>query len=310
MAPGELMDVVYPYKAAAGDFELRYSMRSLRNMPHGRVIVAGDRPGIANDRVTFIPVETDSDRFRSSTANLLAAADEASTDQIVTMNDDFFILKPWRWRHENRGTIDEYLMTGGCAGRYRQRIQSTKEILKEMGVAEPLWFGLHTPTVYNRRKLIDLIRDFDGEQYLLRTLYHNLHPAPSTRRQDVKIYRWSPPSIGQDILSISDEAAKDPACKAWLQAAFPDPSPYEYGGRCLILGHGPTVWQDLADQWGDFGAVIASPEAAEHWPGPVLAVANDDKHALMIAESYGFEDLALCGQQQEVKQCSFKMRSA
>lgn len=293
-----LMDVVYPYRAAPGDMELRFSMRSLRNLPHGRVIVAGDRPSIATDRVSFVPVDPDSDRFRSSTQNLLAAADAASTDQIVVMNDDFFILKPWRFRHENRGTVDEYLFTGGCAGQYRQRIQSTKDILKAHGVPEPLWFGLHTPTVYDRRKLIDLILDFQGQPYLLRTLYHNLFPQPSERRQDVKIYRWSPPSIGQDLLSISDEAAKDPACKAWLAAAFPDPSPYEYAGRCLILGHGPTVWQDLAEHWGEFGAVIASPEAAEHWPGPLLAVANDDKHALMIAESYGFEDLIVCGKSE------------
>lgn len=299
MGKVDLMDVLYPYRAAPGDMELRFSMRSLRYVEHGRVIVAGDRPGIATDAVTYVPVAPESDRFRSSTENLLAAADEASTDLVAVMNDDIFLLQPWEFRHENRGSVSEYLITGGPAGAYRQRIQRTKEILAGCGVTDPLWFGLHTPTVYERRKLIDLIRDFSGEQYLLRTLYHNLHPQPSTQRQDVKVYKWTEPGLRQDVLSIGDQAATDPACKRWLAARFPDPSIYEFSGRCLILGHGPTLWQDLSEQWGDFGAVIASPEAAQHWPGPILAVANDDKHARMIAESYGFDDLALCGQTSE-----------
>lgn len=66
--------------------------------------------------------------------------------------------------------------------------------------------------------------------------------------------------------------------------------------RCLVLGYGETLWDDV-DREVDrpFGAVIASPEAAEHWPGPVLAVANNDDEALRLARMHGFTDLALCG---------------
>jgi hypothetical protein len=68
-------------------------------------------------------------------------------------------------------------------------------------------------------------------------------------------------------------------------------------GRLLILGYAPTVWADadLALETGPFDAVIASPEAAEHWPGEVLAVATDDDHAERLARMHGFEDVTWCG---------------
>lgn len=66
--------------------------------------------------------------------------------------------------------------------------------------------------------------------------------------------------------------------------------------RCLVLGYGETLWDDVDRELArPFGAVIASPEAAEHWPGPVLAVANNDDEALRLARMHGFNDLTLCG---------------
>lgn len=69
--------------------------------------------------------------------------------------------------------------------------------------------------------------------------------------------------------------------------------------RCLVLGYGPQLWDDVAHAIGnggaDFAGVIASPEAAAHWPGPVLAVADDDAHAERLAAMHGFEQMIWCG---------------
>lgn len=75
----------------------------------------------------------------------------------------------------------------------------------------------------------------------------------------------------------------------------------ERSDRCLVLGCGPSVWDDVAaalDE-GPIGAVIAAPEIARHWPGPVLAVAHDDRHAERLAAMHGFSDLVFCGRQTE-----------
>lgn len=71
----------------------------------------------------------------------------------------------------------------------------------------------------------------------------------------------------------------------------------ERSGRCLILGYAPGVWAEaeaiMAE--GPIEAVIASPEAAEHWPGPILDTARNDREALRLARMYGFNEIAFAG---------------
>ncbi|MDQ7262255.1 hypothetical protein NM680_10665 [Paracoccus sp. PS-1] len=219
------MDVVIPYKKAHDDFELRYAIRSLVNVTHDRVIVAGDKPDIPG--VVHVPVARNANRYASSTANILAACAAGVSSRFIVMHDDIFVLRPWKFRHEDRGTIDEYLRSSSAAGQYRAQTRATRDILIAKGVERPLFFGLHTPTVYERDKLVALIEEYAGHAYLLRTLYHNLHPQPSVRRDDVKLHRWSKPPRSQDVVSISDSVALDRAFCRWIDERFPEPSPYE-----------------------------------------------------------------------------------
>lgn len=229
-----MMDVVYPYKRTPGDVELRYSLRSLSNMPHSRVIVAGDSPRVKLN-VIKVGVARELNRYAASTRNIFEAARQVvETDHFIVMNDDIFVLEPWTFRHEHRCTIEEYLGSDLPKGDYRRHTAKTRDILKAHGVADPLFFGMHTPTVYERSKLIDLVKEFKGKRYLLRTLYHNLFPQPSERREDVKVRTWAGEPIHQDVLSISDGCARDPQFLAWIAARFPDPSPYEAAPRAAV----------------------------------------------------------------------------
>jgi hypothetical protein len=223
------MDVIYPYKRSPGDFELRYSFRSLVNVPHSRVIVAGDIPlSMSGDLVKVKNPRIGTDRYMSSTANIFAAMARADvSDEFIVMNDDIFVLKPWTFRHENRGLLTEY---DEAKGDYRARIQSTLGLLRSHGITDPLFFGLHTPTVYNRAKLVELMQEFPmpKHKYLMRTLYHNVFPQPSIRRDDVKIKSWSEgDDYTGDILSISDNVAAMPSFQSWINERFPVASRYE-----------------------------------------------------------------------------------
>lgn len=68
-------------------------------------------------------------------------------------------------------------------------------------------------------------------------------------------------------------------------------------GRCLVLGYDDNLWAEVsrALDHGPYDAVIASPEAAKHWPGAVLAVARDNYHAARLAHMHGFDDVTWCG---------------
>lgn len=226
MAKGGVMDVVYPYKRTPDDFELRYSLRSLVNVPHDRVIVAGDAPDITSDAVTVFKVpRVGADRYMSSTANIFAA--DVSGDFIV-MNDDFFVLEPWTFRHEHKCSLDEALADSATEGDYRSKIASTRALLKSHGISDPLFYGLHTPTIYNRDKLTEMLREFPMPRYryLMRTLYHNLFPRPSIRRDDCKVKAWDG-DWSDDVLSISDGVARSPEFREWIDRRFPVASKYE-----------------------------------------------------------------------------------
>lgn len=229
------MDVVYPYRQRPSDFELRFSLRSLAHVPHDRVIVAGEAPKHLSKAVRYLPVPRRVNRYDASTNNIFEAAKrEVRTDRFLVMNDDIFLLGPWAFQHEDRGTVEEYISSGAPKGDYLRHLLSTADILRAHGVPDPLFFGLHTPTVYERAKLVDLIKEFAGKRYLLRTLYHNLFPQPSVRREDAKVREWTGAPVRDDVLSISDQCARDAGFVDWISARFPEPSVHEIASRHRI----------------------------------------------------------------------------
>ena len=72
-------------------------------------------------------------------------------------------------------------------------------------------------------------------------------------------------------------------------------------GKALVLGALPEVWAEAeaALEEHQFDGVIASPEAAEHWPGKVDAIGRDDWEAVRLARMMGFESVVLCGVDRE-----------
>ncbi len=88
---------------------------------------------------------------------------------------------------------------------------------------------------------------------------------------------------------------------SWVAANYRQ----DLGGRCLLLGYAPGLWADVeaALDAGAVDAVIASPEAAAHWPGEVLAIASDDAEAARLAAGYGFDEVVWCGRTGEASLC-------
>lgn len=68
-------------------------------------------------------------------------------------------------------------------------------------------------------------------------------------------------------------------------------------GRCLVLGYGETLWTDVAAalDGGAFDAVVASPEAADHWPDMVDFIARSDFEADEYVRMQGFDEAVFCG---------------
>lgn len=80
--------------------------------------------------------------------------------------------------------------------------------------------------------------------------------------------------------------------------------------RALILGYSKNVWDDAEQAIQEpYQGVIASPEAAEHWPGPIDAVGGSDEECVNIASMLGFERWTICGQTELLTSTPYRIAS-
>ena len=88
------LDIVYCLKAGSKGEELKYSLRSLKNLEHNRVWIFGDCPDWV-DNVNFVPIQQTRGNKWLNTAGLLKEIcdNDNITEDFIWFNDDFFVLK-------------------------------------------------------------------------------------------------------------------------------------------------------------------------------------------------------------------------
>ncbi len=238
----EPLDVLYLYgptgRTRTG--ELRHSLRSLKNLPHARVWIAGWAPPWVNrHRVNLIPVppvegfEGDGTlKHRQTTANLLAASKALAllgVPAFVLMNDDFFITRPIE------GVPVQHM--GPLATSRRMRLQGpfgdahrrTLPILRELGHQDPLSYEVHAPMIVNPQIMAPLLEEYGRHGPLLkRSLYGNVAHCGGVEVSDPKVFQSEAP-VGVHVPFVStSDAAWHGRAGLKLRARFKDPSPYEW----------------------------------------------------------------------------------
>src|SRR5690606_40329879 len=90
------MDVVYLVRPGNRNEELRWSLRTLVNLPHDRVWIVGHLPNwIDRHKVQYLRTEQYELKHTNTLNNLATACDHSDiSDRFVLMNDDFFVLQP------------------------------------------------------------------------------------------------------------------------------------------------------------------------------------------------------------------------
>lgn len=214
------MDVVYPYKAQArsgtATNELRYSLRTLANVPHGRVVVAGWKPEWVTN-VVYLPTVQRLSKFANALQNLQVALPHVS-EEFILMNDDFYILQPLeKIPTLYRETWDVPVI--------RDAKNSVVRLLEKHGITDPVSYELHAPMVFNRDLLQQTFETAKGVFIAgyQRTLYGNLNRIGGIAVPDVK-GRTIPE--GAMFVSTSEHTFQG-AVGQQLRNLFPDPSPYE-----------------------------------------------------------------------------------
>jgi len=232
------MDVVYPVRPGDVNEELRYSLRSLRNVPGVRQVwIVGHLPRWLRD-VDHIPGNTGPNGHANVYRNILAAMRHRGVgDDVVVFNDDFFVTEPvTEIRTLYRSTLAEHLalprLRSGGNTWWRESLTTTSVCLQAVGVTDPLSYELHVPLPCKKGLMAETLERFaavtptNPPQW--RSLYGNLHAAASAERSaDSKVFR--PTALPKPFLSTSDAVWRQ--FSRQVGALFPDPSPWEKPGR-------------------------------------------------------------------------------
>lgn len=227
-----MVDLVYLVRPGDDNEELRYSLRTLVNLEHDRVWFVGHRPSWVT-AVEHIP----GNRWNAKALNVLdnvrlACEHPDVSDEVVIMNDDFFILEPLTPAVWIRGTLASHLSkVAHRLDTWAQSLRNTAEWLRRQGIPEPLSYELHTPFPVDKAKMADALRRVGSFGHphppQWRTVYGNLHAVEAPQRPDCKIRAQA---LGDEVLAgglLSTTGSTFEWVRDELAARFPDPSPYE-----------------------------------------------------------------------------------
>lgn len=241
------MDIVYLIKVDPENDseELRYSLRSLKNIPHQKVVIVGEKPEWATN-VEFIPVAQTKTKHQNWSMSLSAAVrSDRISDDFIMMNDDFFFMKKIHaMPHLNMGdmkqVIDSYNARYPAGSEYIDKMTKLYAMLVENGRESPVSYELHVPVILNKQNVLDMYRDAgDRPLYQFRSYYGNYFNVESTLMRDVKVfmdplhndplYNENPEKYlaSQTFLSTTGGSFKRGKPGDYIRKMFPEKSPYE-----------------------------------------------------------------------------------
>lgn len=231
-------DIVYVVKHDENNEELRYSLRSLKHVPHRKVWMAGYRPSWVSDRVGHIPVPRMGSKFASSTANLLAACQNAGvSEEFYFFHDDNFVMRPMPDGipvfHRGRvADVEASYLRRGIRSRYFRGLRETRDLIVREGISvDPISYELHAPLAVRRTLMIAALgiaarARLDTPHK--RTLYGNLARIGGTRLRDPKVMdRGNNFRTDGLFLSTMDSSFRFGMVGVYIRDQFPGMSPYE-----------------------------------------------------------------------------------
>lgn len=230
------MDVVYLVRPGEANEELRHSLRSLKNLPHDTVWIAGYRPTWCT--ANHIPTDQADTKHVNALRNLRAALGHPGVSQrFILFNDDFFVTQPLDKPpvlHTGRviDVLTRYKTRHPRGSSYITAMEATFEYLVNLGFRYPLSYDNHTPMVFDKTLLARVLDDamkagMDVPRFHYRTAYGNLMGVGGTQYRDAKVYDTHTAQVNTPYTSTHDRSFGRGRIGVRLRAMFPDPSPYE-----------------------------------------------------------------------------------
>jgi hypothetical protein len=227
------MDVVYVVRPTRdGNIDLRYSLRSLKNLPHRNVWIYCSEPAplwLTNVNLVENDNRDQTTKFENVNRKLIAACDNKEiTKEFILMNDDFFIMKPVRKlpNYALGPTLMERFQKCLRIGTYAVDLLRAAQELLELGQTD-IDFEIHAPMVFNRARMLKILENYPETGHR-RTLYGNIYNLKPTYEGDFKIYRNQDLDKSKRFISTTEDAlATMPDVARFIFDTFKEPSKFE-----------------------------------------------------------------------------------
>ena len=227
-------DVVYVCRPGDDNEELRYSLRSLSNLPHDKVWIAGYCPTWVSDEVQRIAVPQMASKHQHALASLIAAMDHPEvSDPFLMFNDDFYVMRAMEKVPVLHNGPLEKVIEEHAKSSYREAMEKTAEVLNahnDQIASEAMGYEIHCPMEFEKTGLalvLSLGAKVSRLQY--RTVYGNLMDIGGTQCSDVKVYRTTKGNEYRNwsLLSTSDRTFKYHPVGRYIREQFSEVSQYE-----------------------------------------------------------------------------------
>ena len=224
-----LPDIVYVVRPGDKNEELRYSLRSLRNLPHGKVWIAGYKPTWLGNDIGYIPSQKKPGGHMQAKLNLRAACEHPEvSESFVYMNDDFFIMRPLETLPVmHRGSLADAAKNDNMASSYQRAMGKTLAVLAKQGIKDPLMYELHGPMTVTKAGMLEALALCTYPMIQERTIFGNMQGVGGERRRNHKVRRQDSGWDKWDFLSTNDNTFRTLPVGEYIRSKFKTAGPYE-----------------------------------------------------------------------------------
>lgn len=226
------MDIVYILRNDIAGDELKYSLRSLKNLPHDKVwFFGGTRDDLKPDRQVALAQKGVSTWQKVCWTIEQVCKNKEVSDDFYLFNDDFFIMKPveevpymyhgtlLKRINNIRGKMD------GVGSLYSHNLAMTREMLMQIH-KKTYNYAVHVPMKINKEKALYVLQNFK-RVLMFRSVYGNYYNVGGKNIKDCKIIDNTIPDKDVTYLSTTETSFSQEPVGEFIRNAFPNKCEYE-----------------------------------------------------------------------------------
>lgn len=227
------MDIVYILRNGIDGDELRYSLRSLKNIPHDKVWFFGGKPdGLKPDVQIELQQKGVSVWQRVSWTIGKVCKTKDVSDDFILFNDDFFVMKPIdELPPMFDGTLYKRVQQlrkrrGGIDSLYSRNLMQTRSCLMN-DRRKTYNYAVHIPMVINKEKALEVLKRYE-KMPMFRPLYGNYWDIGGENIKDCKIINVDiEPDEDAVFLSTSETSFAVGKVGEYIRSQFTEKCEYE-----------------------------------------------------------------------------------